>query len=85
MENLTQVKSMVLKIILAPIFLATALGAGYFMINQITMENERYSLENITQTAQITAMDIYAGWGAGSGSAYFLGTQDGSLGNFIAH
>ena len=81
--NLSKIESKFLRAIVAPLILIVMLAAGYSIINQITSENERYALENISNTAKITAMDIYAGWGAGSGSAYFLGEQDGSIGNFI--
>lgn len=82
--NLSDIKSLAIKAIMAPLFVAIAGLAGFTIISQITSENERYALSNISNTAKITAMDIYAGWGAGSGSAYYLGAQDGSIGNFVS-
>lgn len=83
-QNISHIRSKAIKFMLAPILIVIAGVAGYSIINQITTENARYSLENISTTAKVTAMDIYAGWGAGSGSAYYLGEQDGSLQNFIS-
>jgi hypothetical protein len=82
--NINYIRSVFLKVLVAPIILAISGIAGYFIIQQITLENQRYAIENISSTAQITAMDIYSGWGAGSGSAYFLGEQDGSIASFVA-
>ncbi len=81
--NISAIKSRFIRSLITPILLVISLASGYTIINQITSENQRYALENISQTAKITAMDIYAGWGAGSTSSYFLGAQDGSLSNFI--
>jgi hypothetical protein len=83
-QNISYIRSRAIKFLLAPILVSIAGVAGFSIINQITSENARYSLENISTTAQVTAMDIYAGWGAGSGSAYYLGEQDGSLQNFVS-
>ncbi len=82
--NMSAIRSIAIKTLMAPLFIFIGFFAGYSIINQITSENERYALSNISTTAKVTAMDIYAGWGAGSGSAYNLGTQDGSIGNFIS-
>ncbi len=73
------------KFIVAPVMLAIATSAGYLAVTQITSFNEHYSIENLAQTAMITAYDIRYGWGArdGIGSGYSLGELDGTLQSMI--
>lgn len=76
--------SRVLKLLLSPMLISIAVVSSFVLIQFIASQNSRFALENISKTAKITAMDIYQGWGAGSGSAYYLGAQDGSIGSFLS-
>lgn len=80
------IKSPLIKIMALPLIGVIFGGAGYFALQKISQEDSRYTLDNIAQTAAVTAYDIRAGWGArlGDTSSYYLGTLDGSLNSFIS-
>lgn len=86
LRNLGKVKSVVLKILIAPALVTIFFLVGYFSINQILGENEKYSLDNIAERARITAYDIRYGWGArlGGDGGYDLGELDGTWQSMIA-
>ncbi|WP_456460929.1 hypothetical protein [Reichenbachiella sp.] len=80
------IKTPTLRLFLTPFILALFIGVGYFMMQKISEGDSKYALENIGQTAMITAYDIRYGWGArhGDNSGYTLGELDGSIGNLVA-
>ncbi len=82
---MAQVKSVVLKVIITPFVLIITLLLGYFSITQVGAGDSRYALENIAETARVTAYDIRYGWGArtGEGSGYTLGELDGTVGSMV--
>ncbi|MDW3211690.1 MAG: hypothetical protein R8N23_17615 [Reichenbachiella sp.] len=80
------IKKPVIKIMAMPLIGVVFGGAGFFALQKVSQEDSRYALNNIAQTAAVTAYDIRAGWGArlGDTSSYNLGTLDGSLTSFIS-
>lgn len=74
-----KIRSAVLKGLLVPFVLLLIVVSGYYAVLKIGEDDRRYSLENLTRTARITAYDIgfYSGKNAGSG--YSLGELDDSF------
>jgi hypothetical protein len=83
--NLEKIKSRILKIMVAPFLLIIGLGLAYVVAERVGQDDQRYALDNLAQTAAITAYDIRYGWGAryGENSGYTLGELDGSMGSLI--
>jgi hypothetical protein len=84
-KNMDNVRSVMLKVLLFPFTLILVVVTGYYAIQKVAEDDPRYNLEQIAETAQITAYDIRYGWGArtGEGSGYTLGELDGSFGSMI--
>jgi len=84
-SKIGEIRSQVLKIIIAPFMLFVIVTLGYFAVLKVGENDPRYSLDQIAETARITAYDIRFGWGArfGDGSGYYLGELDGSFGSMI--
>ncbi|MCU0445822.1 MAG: hypothetical protein MUE85_12995 [Microscillaceae bacterium] len=68
------IKNRALRILALPVMFVSSLPLGYYGVQKLTEDNQRYNLENITQTATITS-DYLKGYVA-SGSAYDLGEVD---------
>lgn len=76
--NIKKIRSIVLKIIIAPILLLIFALFGYFTVVKLGEANERYRLENIAHWSQVTANDLRYWTGGEAGSGYSLGTHDGT-------
>jgi hypothetical protein len=77
------IKSPAVRAISLPFILIVSIPLGYYGINQITADNERYQLTNIAATAQTTATWLeYVGESQG-GSVYSLGEFDGTIINLL--
>lgn len=76
-------RSIGIRIILTPIVAAAAILFGYLAVNQAVMDNEKYALENVAETAKVTAYDIRYWTGKGAGSGYELGELDGSMSSLV--
>ena len=73
LSNIGQVRSVVLRGLIAPVVLALAITLGYYAVLAIGEDNERYALDKLSQTAEITARYLqYVGEKQG-GSVYVLG------------
>ena len=79
LANLESIRSMVLKIMLAPFMLTAAITLGYFAMVKAGEDNSKYSLKKVAMTAKITAYDIGFYTGRDAGSGYALGELDGTL------
>jgi hypothetical protein len=75
------VKSVVLRLVVAPVLLVIIISLGYFSVIQITSEDKQYSFENLSEKAAMTAYDIRYGWGArmGGEGGYDIGLPDGTI------
>lgn len=82
-KNLNDIKSKILKIMLAPFMITAAIGLGYFATLKAGEDNEKYALNTLAKTAQITAYDILYYTGKDAGSGYSLGKLDGTLGSMV--
>lgn len=83
MENLAMVRSIVLRVLILPVIIGLSVFSTYYSFVKIGEGDRRYSLENISKTAQITAYDIRFQTGRDAGSGYTLGELDGSFNSMI--
>ena len=72
-------KNPALRIFLAPLIISITLAVGYYTIIIVGEESPRYNINNITQTAKVTAEWIHYVSELEGGSTYFLGDFDYSL------
>ncbi|HNP17447.1 MAG TPA: hypothetical protein PKL31_03345 [Fulvivirga sp.] len=77
-SNLASIRSFVIKIMVAPFIFAVSGALAYWAIVKVGEDDKRYAIENIAQTAQITAYDIAYWTGRSAGSTYTLGELDGT-------
>lgn len=77
--NLDAIRSLVLKIMLAPFIVTCAVLLGYFAMEKAGEDNAKYSLKNVAVTAKETAYDIGYYTGRDAGSGYSLGELDGTF------
>lgn len=79
----SRIRSLVLRILILPFVIALAVGSAYFAVVKVSEDDKRYSLNNISRTARITAYDIGFYTGKNAGSGYSLGELDDSFGSMI--
>jgi len=73
LANIEKIRSPIIRIGLAPLMLTVGSVLGYFAIQKIGEDNSRYSLDKVSETAEITARYLtYVGEQQG-GSVYTLG------------
>jgi hypothetical protein len=68
-----------IKALIAPVVMVVLAGFTYYVIYQVSATSPRYSLDNIAETARITAYDVGRWTGRNAGSRYDLGDFDGSF------
>ncbi len=81
--NLQSIRSLVLKMMLFPFVIGSAFVLGYFAMLKAGEDNEKYALNSLAKTAQITAYDIRYWTGRDAGSGYTLGELDGTFSSMI--
>jgi hypothetical protein len=79
-----KIRSVVLKGLLIPFVLALIVISGYYAVLKIGEDDKRYSIENLSRTARITAYDIGFYTGKNAGSGYSLGELDDSFTGMVA-
>jgi hypothetical protein len=73
LANAERIRSPVLRILIAPVMLALGGVLGYYAMVEIGADNARYSLDKVSETAEVTARYLtYVGESQG-GSVYTLG------------
>ncbi|MFT7158599.1 MAG: hypothetical protein ACI8Q1_003632, partial [Parvicella sp.] len=79
-KQIRAVRSTVIRILVAPILLLFFGLIGFSVLNQVSSQTDKYSLDAIAEQAAITSYDIRYGWGARTGGdgGYDLGVLDGS-------
>jgi hypothetical protein len=80
---IAKMQNLMLKILIAPVFLTMAGISGYYAIKEVAEENRRYNLETISKTAEATARWIHYVSVREGGSAYTLGDFDYSTAGII--
>ena len=79
---LGKIRSPFVKTALAPFLLVSFFGIGYLLLNNLG-EGSKYSIDNVANTAFITAQDIRYGWGKEGGSGFDIG-YDGSISSMLS-
>lgn len=82
-RGLSTIHSLMLRILLAPLTLALAVGFAFFSVARAGEDNPKYALNKVAQTAQVTAYDIRFWSGRDAGSGYTLGTLDGTVNSML--
>ena len=83
LANLQSIRSVVLKLMLFPFVISAAIAIGYFAMLKAGEDNNKYALNSLAKTAQVTAYDIRYYTGRYAGSGYSLGELDGTFGSMI--
>ncbi len=78
-----RIPSLVAKVLIAPFLLFIGLFLAYYVALKAGEDNDKYALDKIAETAQVTAYDIRYWTGKDAGSGYSLGELDGTIGSMI--
>lgn len=78
-----KIRSLVLKMMLIPFVITLVIFSGYYAVLKVGEDDKRYSIENISRTAKITAYDIGFYTGRNAGSGYSLGELDDSFSGMV--
>ncbi len=73
------IKSVMLRLLVVPFSIGLVVFAAYYSVVKVGEGDQKYSVDKIAQTAQITAYDIGFYTGRDAGSGYSLGELDGSF------
>lgn len=76
---MASVRQVVARVLLLPVGMACIAGLGYLAVRQVALDDPRYNLSRIAETARVTAYDIGFWTGKDAGSRYSLGELDGTL------
>jgi hypothetical protein len=76
------IKSAVVRNLLRPLFLVLGLGAGYLGATNLTAGDDKYDVDKIGERTKINQEFLY-GLTKDQGSAYNIGSFDGSLGSMV--
>jgi len=79
LNKIHQVKSLMARVISLPFFLLIVVLLSYVFVLQLGDANKRYSVNELAETARVTAYDIRFWTGKDAGSGYNLGEFDGTL------
>ena len=82
-KNLGHIRSMALRIMMAPFILGIIFFSTYYTIVKVGEGDEKYSIAKLGETARITSFDIRYLTGREAGSGYDLGELDGSFGSML--
>jgi hypothetical protein len=80
-ENNRRIKSAALRTILKPFFLILGLGAGYIGATRLTSGDDKYDVNKIGERTKINSE--YLTSQVSNGSAYNIGSFDGSLSSMV--
>jgi len=78
-----RIQSAVARVMIAPALLIVGGFLAYYVALKAGEDNKRYALDQIAETAQVTAYDIRYWTGKDAGSGYSLGELDGTFGSMI--
>jgi len=83
LDKRESISNFFLRQILGPFLVVMAIAGVYVSMNFIVDKDSKYSLDNLAQTAQITAYDIRYFSGKDAGSGYTLGDLDGTFASMV--
>ena len=82
-ENSARIKSAGLRLVAKPVLLLVGGGLAYFAATNLTAGDARYDIDAIGERTKITADYLYITSVTQEGSAYNIGTLDGSIGSMV--
>ncbi|WP_207432379.1 hypothetical protein [Sabulibacter ruber] len=81
LENSNRIKNVLLRSLAKPVFILVGLGIAYIGGTKLTEGDARYDVDNLAERSKINS--VYLSEQVASGSAYSIGTFDGSIGSII--
>jgi hypothetical protein len=84
-SSLSQIKNVVIRGLILPVILGGCYLILIVLFSVIQEGDERYALQNLANTAQVTAYDIAYYSGKDAGSTYELNPLDGSFQSLISN
>jgi hypothetical protein len=78
-----RISQVALRILLAPVFIGLGVLIAFLLAREVGETSDRYRLDKIAETAQVTAYDIRYWTGKDAGSGYSLGELDGTYWSMI--
>src|SRR5690606_1114425 len=78
-RHIASIRQLVARLLILPVGIACIVGLGYLAVRQVALDDPRYNLDRIAETARVTAYDIGFWTGRDAGSRYSLGELDGTL------
>ncbi|MBY0432667.1 MAG: hypothetical protein K2U26_01005 [Cyclobacteriaceae bacterium] len=81
--NTKAIRSSVLRILLVPFLVGSAVLLSYYAMYKVGEGDDRYSLAKISETARVTAYDIRYWTGREAGSGYDIGALDGTFESLV--
>lgn len=81
--NLQAIRNMAVRIAILPLIILVSVVSVYFAVVKVGEGDSRYAVENLAQTAMVTAYDIRFQTGRDAGSGYTLGELDGTFGGML--
>lgn len=84
MSRISNVKNILIRILIAPVLIGLSAVIGYYSILKVGEDNPRYDIENLANTAKITAEWIHYVSEKQGGSAYTLGDFDYSPAGMVS-
>lgn len=80
---LASVKGLFVRIMMLPFMVVVVAVCLYLVVDQVGKDDPRYNLQQLGNTAKITAYDIAFQTGRDAGSTYVLGELDGTFASMI--
>jgi hypothetical protein len=77
------IRSLALRILIFPLAIGFGIYLSYWSVYKVGEGDDRYAVDRLARTSQITAYDIGFYSGRDAGSRYTLGELDGTFGNMI--
>jgi hypothetical protein len=82
-ENNARIRNSTVRLLVKPLFFAVGGALAFFAATRLTAGDERFDLDKIGERSKITSEYLYQVSVAQQGSAYNLGTLDGTLGGMV--
>lgn len=83
LKNVSNFNSLMFKILMTPIILVIGGIAAYYAVVKVGQSDQRYRVDQIAETARVTAYDIAYQSGRDAGSKYTLGELDGTFSGLL--
>jgi hypothetical protein len=82
-SQFNKIRSMMLRLLMVPFSIIIVVFSAYYSVVKVGEGDQKYAVDKIAQTAQITAYDIGFYTGRDAGSGYSIGELDGSFSGLL--